>query len=381
MSAPRILDYWLHVAQHGYPAVIRYHERNQTPKIIVIHIQEGWNFGSWQHFHAVKASSTVLIGKNGDIWRLVDESKSPWTNGDVNLPSALGRSMINAYGSDPNTYSLTIEVEGFSGDAVPKAQLDSIVWQVKEWQRKYNIPTARILKHADFNSVSRPNCPGNALFNMVISSINTGSPVPSPSPSIPTQYAIPVMPLIDGKAWDGSKTGVQNGVTFSAEKRIVTTSGVLNRRQWASSESQLTGAAHAQGTKVNVLGWCIGENVNGENRWWIAANGERLWVGGTVENPTQSNDVPKDDKGTLVVDGVTFKPVTGKYRLNADTNVRQWATKEFKILRTLPAGTIIEPMYEVQGETVSGVNRWFVPDEKAIREGGRIWSGSTVKVC
>lgn len=73
---------------------------------------------------------------------------------------------------------------------------------------------------------------------------------------------------------------------------IETTSGVLNRRQWASPGSDPTGTALAQGDKVQVLAWCLGANVSNETRWWIAANGDRLWCGGMVDKPKE--DVPTE---------------------------------------------------------------------------------------
>src|SRR5687768_8323800 len=149
--SPVIIDRWLHVAQSGYSAVNRRYvgRFGYNPKIIVLHIQEGSNWGSWQHFHTVSASSTVLIGKNGEIWRLVPESDGPWTNGDVASPTAIGWEIINKWGADPNPYSLTIETEGFTGQDVPDAQLKAVVWQIHTWMVKYDIPLRYVIRHAD----------------------------------------------------------------------------------------------------------------------------------------------------------------------------------------------------------------------------------------
>lgn len=348
-----------------------------SPKAIFVHIQEGSNWGSWQHFHSVSASSTVLIGKDGEIWRLVPESQAPWTNGDVKSPTPKGWNLINRFGADPNRYALTIEMEGFSGHDVPKAQMDSLIWQVRDWQSRYGLGNDDVYRHADVNQITRPRCPGDALFNQLMSSLNNGVPVPSPTPQ-PSGYAKPQVPVVGGKSWDGTNNVTLNDVVFHADKRSVTTSGVLNRRQWASSESTLTGAAYAMNTKVNVLGWCIGESVSGENRWWIGANGDRLWVGGTSDKPNAKQ--PEPSGTSLVVNGITFKPLKGKYRLSAATNVRQWASTDSKIIKTLPTGSIIEPAFEVVGESVSGNNKWFVPDEKSIKSGGRIWAGTATKI-
>ena len=192
MATPTIIDKWLHVTQDGYAGVIRYSSRTMAPKAIFIHIQEGNTWGSWQHFHTVTASSTVLLGKNGDIWRLVPEDKAPWTNGDVQSPTAKGLALINRYGPDPNRYALTIECEGFTGEPVPEAQMNSLVWQVQDWQKRYGLTNADLYRHADGNSVTRPRCPGDALFNELMRRLSaTPEPAPAPTPEYPAPLHIP----------------------------------------------------------------------------------------------------------------------------------------------------------------------------------------------
>lgn len=180
--APKIIDKWLHVTQDGYDGVVKYSTRSMAPRAIFIHIQEGSNWGSWQWFHQVQASSTVLLGKNGDIWRIVPEDKAPWTNGDVKSPTARGTALMNKFGWDPNLYSLTIETEGFSGHTVPELQMQSLVWQVQDWQKRYGLTNADVYRHADVNQVTRPGCPGDALFNELMRRLESGTPQPEPSP-------------------------------------------------------------------------------------------------------------------------------------------------------------------------------------------------------
>src|SRR6478609_1775007 len=146
---PTIIDKYLHVAQDGYAGVNRRYIGANEHKIIVLHIQEGTSWGSWTWFHNTTASSTVFANRDGSIWRLVPEADAPWTNGDVSSPTAAGWRVINAYGDDPNYYTLSIETEGYasSNNAMgwqawpkPQAQLDAVVWQVKDWMQRYNIP-------------------------------------------------------------------------------------------------------------------------------------------------------------------------------------------------------------------------------------------------
>ena len=384
MTQPKIIDRWLHTNNaDGYPAVIKYSSRTMSPVAIFVHIQEGSNWGSYQHFHSVQASSHVLIAKNGDIWRLVPEDKAAWTNGDTRNPTAKGLALLNKYGWDANRYSLTIETEGFSGDVVPSAQLQAVVWQIRDWQKRYNIPNSMIFRHADVNTVTRPRCPGDAYFNRLMGVLNQGTSVPT----TPVGYAKPMNPLVKDTLWDGLKDVTINGTRFHGDVRTITTLDGLNRRQWASTSSSLTGAAYHTNSKVPVLGWVNGEEVSGEQRWWVAANGDRLWAGGTVEKPNAEKPKDKpDNSGTdnspVVVNGINFYPVTRgkKFKLSAATNVRQWSSTDSKIIKTLPAGSIIEPLYEVDGEIVGDYGRWYVPDKASISSGTRIWSGTAVPI-
>lgn len=176
---PKIIDKWLHVAQDGYPAVTRFHSRNWAGvQAFVLHVQEGYNWGSWQHFHKVKASSTVMIARNGDIWRLVPEDKAPWTNGDVKNPDAQVRALMNKYGPDPNTWSLTIEFEGFTGNLpYTEEQYQSGLWQLREWKRKYG--DKPLLRHGQINAVDRyfcPERPGGPLMTRLMRDLGKATP-------------------------------------------------------------------------------------------------------------------------------------------------------------------------------------------------------------
>lgn len=389
--APTIVDKWLHVAQHGYPAVERRYKGRggMTPKIIVLHIQEGSSWGSWTWFHQVTASSTVFANKNGSIWRLVPESDAPWTNGDVRSPNARAVAVMNKYGWDPNYYTLSIETEGFTGEwPKAKAQLDAVVWQIKTWMKRYGIPKEYVFRHADFNSVSRSRCPGDEFYNYVMARLDNDDI--DDKVLAPVTNADPMPLIVDGKKWDGAKTVTVNGVTFHADKRAVTVNvSTLNGRQWASTVSKLTGKNKTNGQKINVLGWCHGENVDGELRWWIAEDGTRYWVGGTAEKPKAKADVTapadksNDKNGPVVVNGSVFYPLgpDGKGRnitIIRAGNVRQWASTESKIIDTVKVGDKVFCDYWCGGEEVNGENIWFnVAAEKgsSIHVGGRIWSG------
>lgn len=415
MTAPKIINKWLHVAQDGYAGVIRYHNRRgMAPKIIVLHVQEGSNWGSWQHFHAVLASSTVLIGKSGDIWNLVHKSLAPWTNGDVNRPSYFMQTIMNRWGWDPNTYSLTIEREGYSRERFD-AQDDSIVWQVKEWRNEFDIPAEFIVGHYEINSVTRPNCPDPHPHPIVAMARarSSGGDVPTPIPPGHDLIRDP-WKVVDanGNVWDGNSDITVNGIKFYGDRGTVRVLGNgLRQRQWASTTSNLVGDSLNSGETFQALGWVEGEEVQGERRWWIRDTGARIWVGGTQEEPDMPAPIPttpddglsNPDTGNnreaipVVLNGNTYFPVWQrdedgnlrmKIRAKQAANTRLWAaTHSYSpITGSMRAGDTAWVTHYVKGEPVNiagltnDTNRdiWYVlehPSGDGIHKGGRIWSG------
>lgn len=410
MAQPTVINKWLNVSQDGYSGVVRYHSRGgMAPKIIVLHVQEGSNWGSWQWFHQVKASATVMIGKNGDVWRIVDESVAPWTNGDVQSPSYYMQTIMNRYGWDPNTYSLTIEREGFSRERY-SAQDESIVWQVRDWMQRYGIPAAMVIGHYEVNSVDRPNCPDPAPHPIIdMARTGAGSTTPPDHEIIRDPWKV-----VDasGTVWDGKRDITVNGIKFYGEVRNVRVGGTgVNQRQWASDTANLVGDVLPSGTAIRVLGWVEGAEVAGERRWWIRDTGARIWAGATMDKPTMPAPEPvkpddglsKPDTGNnrdaipVVLNGNTYYPVwqrdqDGKLRMQVrakqDANVRLWAATHSgsPVTGSLKAGQTAFVTHFVKGEPVdipgltNAGNRdvWYVLEHESgdgIRMGGRIWSG------
>ncbi len=391
MYTPKIIDKYLDVDQDGWDAVYHYiHNRGgMSPKIIVLHIQEGHNWGSWEWFHQTTASSTVMIGPTGEIWRVVQEQHGPWTNGDVNAPTSLGRSILNRFGSDPNYYTLSIETDGFTGEwPKPQAQLDAVVWQVKTWMKRYNIPLDLVVRHADFNQVDRPYCPGNAYYNYIISRIkNEGTDVIIP----PADYAKPNPVIVSGKNWDGLKDVTVNNVLFHAEKRLVTASQEGAVRVYATVDSPMTRDPLKTGEKYNVLGWVSGEEVDGERRWWIMKNYSRVWVGNTGEKPKAPSPTGGDDKpdklpaGVKILNGRVYYPARsgGKPRRIVairDTNLRKSATTKSEVLGKAEKGDEFDAYYWTFGDPVRNERVWWVVKRgqtDTLTQGYRISANAT----
>lgn len=389
---PTIIDKYLDVAQEGYDAVTKYirNRSGMSPKIIVLHIQEGTNSGSWGYFHSVSASSTVLIGRNGEIWRIVEEQHGPWTNGDVQSPTALGWEVINTWGPDPNTYTLSIETEGYAEDdnpfgwkawPKPQAQLDAVVWQIKDWMARYDIPLHYVLRHADINQITRPGCPGDTYYNYVIDAIRNDPPTTS---SVAYAKAEPVM--VNGHPWDGKANATVNGALFVADIKKVTTSKDADVHKFATTSSAFTRTALKTGEVFNVLGWVTGETVNGENRWWITKNFSRISVDATAEKPSvkATNDQPDLPEGVKLYKGVIYYPVSDErvQTVVKSANLRADATTKSAAVGAVKKGDKVTAAYWCVGDSVNGENLWWVLKPKGvtdpIRKGPRLWANATL---
>ncbi len=83
--------------------------------------------------------------------------------------------------------------------------------------------------------------------------------------------------------FDGSDKTV-NDVVFHADKRAVESAvDGLRCRKYADTSSCETGTPLKKADTFSALYWIEGEAVRGENRWWVAEDGSRIWMGGTVQ--------------------------------------------------------------------------------------------------
>ena len=61
---------------------------------------------------------------------------------------------------------------------------------------------------------------------------------------------------------------------------------VLMVRSGPATSFPLAGTQRlVRGNNFTVVGWVEGENVSGENRWWLSQFGNYVWVGGTTQKP------------------------------------------------------------------------------------------------
>lgn len=234
------------------------------------------------------------------------------------------------------------------------------------------------------------NCPGQIrargiwgdVVKMVDSARNLA--IVAAKGETPTEQKPVVYPVyLDGRLWDGSANVTVNNVAFIADKKTVTTvNGIVNTRTFASSQSAPTGSLTAQ-SQINVLGWCRGEKVGDEDRWWITDGWSRVWVGGTVDKPTEAptpeEPQPETDGSYRVVNGNVYYPVSNEIRhivTEQETKVYRWASLSAPVLATLPAETELNVAYWCIGDVINQeVIWWVLVDEEGrdpIQYGGRV---------
>lgn len=205
---PPIVDMWLPTPKWHPGRVDPCTGLQAEPRFIVIHVQESTSPATWaRHALKARASATILINRDGSIWRCVPEEHGPWTNGDHRQPS-LANHRARTLGGDPNNWCLTIATEGFTyapnGEDWPTTptatQLRSVIWQVRTWMDRYAIPVEHVLceehrdrepdapGHQDVGSaadLAAPDGdPGNSYLQRIRAALRAGI-VPSPRSEIP----------------------------------------------------------------------------------------------------------------------------------------------------------------------------------------------------
>lgn len=222
VPAPTIYDlrndahaarFGLSPAERDYLLSRRFPDRNGAdPRAIVLHSQDGNTVGSLDWWvngvvngQRVQASSTVTIQRDGSVLRVIPEEHGPWTNGDVNRPTAES-AKLRALGGNPNVWCLTIELEGDGRAPLTPAQFAATVWQIGDWRSRYPIPLDMVIGHFSINSVSRPNCPDPPPHTTVYGPVKAaiaGSPLPPPPPPTPASPFPDGMDLDLARRWFG----------------------------------------------------------------------------------------------------------------------------------------------------------------------------------
>jgi hypothetical protein len=229
-------------------------------------------------------------------------------------------------------------------------------------------------------------------YRRAAAAFRAGTPIEVPG----TVYAPKSLPMVDGKAWDGKADLTINGVKFEAQKITAKTTGALNQRQWASTESLTTGPMLDAGTSVDLLGWVAGELVDGVSEWWVRADGARLWAGGIDAEPKVDPDYgqePEAHPGLAVVNGRTYYVLNHEQTsaqgreitIHRDGDLHRWADAASAVTGAVKEGdtvicgwwtrgtelpleltnydgatvTVQEPIWYIQGNDLDAGNRFW----------------------
>ena len=152
----------------------------------------------WMQNPVSKASAHYLVTRTGRIIQMVKEGDRAWHAGVRNKPNW---SLYD--GSNPNTYTLGIEHEGFDG-SLTEEQYQATLFLHRELTAKYSIPidTDHIIGHYRIDSVDRPNCPGPAFpWDRLFKDLKGGSDV----------LDVAVLLYTKEDYWAGADVAVRNG--------------------------------------------------------------------------------------------------------------------------------------------------------------------------
>lgn len=242
---------------------------------IVFHIQDGVTRGSLPYWVGVQASSTVMIQKDGTILNVIPRKHGPWTNGDSSNPSSRGNHLISLGGGDANRVSLTCEMEGTPGDQLTPAQKNAAVWWALDVMREFpHIGLDDFYRHADINSVTRPNCP-DGYYPDLMAAIKAASSAPPPKPK----------PTID---WIRGETGLGtfNGTPVLKLVGAATLVADTTSRHGASTKAKAF-KRYKRGQRVVVVGTF-------DSRWAVIDAGDGAFPRVAMNRLKPSYPTPKD---------------------------------------------------------------------------------------
>jgi len=151
---------------------------------------------AWFRSSGAQAAAHYGVGQLGQIYQWVRNEDSAWANGVVNTSPSSPTWLVNLnnQGRNINLFTISIEHEGETGEALTQAQYQASLWLHKQLIIQYKIPInhENIIGHYQVDIVNRPFCPGNAypwsrlltdLTNWQASNDNNVTPVTPPTPT------------------------------------------------------------------------------------------------------------------------------------------------------------------------------------------------------
>ncbi len=226
--------------------------QNSKPQAIVIH-RTG---GSLADIDArclqtgSLSSAHYAVGLDGSVHQYVDEGDTAFHAGVVVNPTW---SLLQP-GSNPNFYTIGIELEGTAGDSVAVTQMDAVAALMAEIAARYQFPADanHIVLHDEIR-VGR-GCPGGGLDRQAL--LNRIAAVQPPSSGAEQEVRL----LLNSNIREGAPSTSVRIVRVAQAKTTETVAGFTDQ----------------------------GERVQGNSSWYRTQDGNYLWAGATdAPHPVQ----------------------------------------------------------------------------------------------
>jgi N-acetylmuramoyl-L-alanine amidase len=146
--------------------------KTYAPQALVLHIMGGTLAGTdaWFNDSRAQVSAHFGVGKDGVIHQYIYEQNAAWANGIIE-PGATAPILLANNWQNPNLYTLSIEHEGQSGDAMTAAQFTAstnlAAYLFSTFMPTIPIDRAHVLRHGEISPVTRAGCPGYLESGMV----------------------------------------------------------------------------------------------------------------------------------------------------------------------------------------------------------------------
>lgn len=149
------------------PTNYRDREPGIFPDAIAIHIADGLKASVVATFKdpAVQKSSHFLVNRDGSITQFVNTSKVAYCTGNIDNPI---NELVLFRITNPNSWSLAIEHEGFGSVDITPAQYAATAKLVKFLHDKWGIPLDRTHIFGHREVFSKKICPGLINIDKII---------------------------------------------------------------------------------------------------------------------------------------------------------------------------------------------------------------------